>query len=345
MDESTAQQTPFLPGASSSVERRRSSSLEGHVLRSATSTKGRFRFVPSASHGHTLNFKSNQTGLVVAYAREGCALLDPQLFCLLAAEAILPQAVQFVARLQPFERVHADWCHIPEVGEVLVIVDAASGWIECSLHQARTTANVIDSLSVVFSRFCVPKTLVTDNGAEFTSREMSHFCACNDIAKTENPPYHPQSIGAAERSVQTIKNGMKAWRIDVAYVSFREYEKNLVHEEIAPSSSCLLLATRGEDTGSFSQPVHLRSRDGTLRRVSFLLERGSNTSWVLYNINKLQLAHRDQLSHRPTSTPISSPRKELENDTDATLPMVDTSDTQAGSSAPSRIFSPPAVNE
>ena len=70
----------------------------------------------------------------------------------------------------PFERVHADWCHVPEVGEVLVMVDAASGWIECSLPQARTSSNVFESLSAVFSRFGVPKTLVTDNGAEFTSR-------------------------------------------------------------------------------------------------------------------------------------------------------------------------------
>ena len=125
----------------------------------------------------------------------------------------------------PFERVHADWCYVPGVGEVLVMVDAASGWIECSLPQARTSSNVIESLSAVFSRFGVPKTLVTDNAAEFTSREMNHFCTCNGITKKESPPYHPSSNGAAERSVQTVKNGMKAWRLEVAHVSFREYMK------------------------------------------------------------------------------------------------------------------------
>ena len=128
----------------------------------------------------------------------------------------------------PFERLHADWCHIPEVGEVLVMVDAASGWIECSLPQARTSSNVIESLSAVFSRFGVPKTLVTDNGAEFTSREMNNFCCNNGITKMESPPYHPQSNGAAERSVQTIKNGLKAWRLEVAHVSFSEYMKRLL---------------------------------------------------------------------------------------------------------------------
>ena len=220
---------------------------------------------------------------------------------------------------------------------MLVMVDAASGWIECSLPQARTSSNVIESLSAVFSRFGVPKTLVTDNGAEFTSREMNQFCTNNGITKMESPPYHPQSNGSAERSVQITKNGMKAWRLEVAHVSFRDYMKRLLLHHRAcfqrsdgrtPAEIVFGRKIRvplARDF-SFSQPIHLKTRGGILRDASYLLERGSNTSWVLDTNNKLRLAHRDQIANRPTSTPMASPTSPNKEDPNATLPMVEPSE-------------------
>lgn len=238
----------------------------------------------------------------------------------------------------PFERIHADWCHIPDVGNLLIVVDAASGWIEASLPQQRTTANVIDSLSAIFSRFGVPKVLVTDNAAEFTSRELNHFCTVNGVVKMESPPHHQQSNGAAERGVQSIKNGMKAWRLDVAHVSFKEYLKRLLLHHRAcfkrPDGRTPAEIVFGRKIRvplsrdfTFSQPVHLKGRDGALQDASFLLARGSNTSWVLDAKNRLRLAHRSQLAERPTSTPVSSPVRVCPSptpeDPDTTLPMTE----------------------
>ncbi len=31
---------------------------------------------------------------------------------------------------KPFERIHMDWAHVKNVGEVLVIVDAGAGWFQ-----------------------------------------------------------------------------------------------------------------------------------------------------------------------------------------------------------------------
>jgi transposase InsO family protein len=236
----------------------------------------------------------------------------------------------FVKQLNPwpassiFERVHADWCHVPGVGDVLVIVDSSSGWIECSLPQSRTSSNVIDSLSAVFSRFGVPRLLVTDNAAEFTSQELNHFCRVNGISKMESPPYHPESNGVAERGVQTVKNGLKAWRLDTTHMPFKEFLKRLLLHHRAcfqrPDGRTPAEIVFGRKIRvplsrdfSFSQPVRYKSRIGT-REASFLLERGSNTSWVLDDVtNQLRLAHRDQLAQRPSpsleSTPISSPVK------------------------------------
>ena len=127
-----------------------------------------------------------------------------------------------------FQRLHADWCYIPDVGNILVVVDSASGWIECSLPMLRTTHNVIDTLSTIFCRFGVPKVLVTDNAAEFTSNELNEFCRKNGISKMESPPYHPQSNGVAERGVQTVKNGLKAWKLDTSHMSFKDFLKRLL---------------------------------------------------------------------------------------------------------------------
>ena len=53
----------------------------------------------------------------------------------------------------------------------------------------------------------------------------------------------------------------------------------------------------------FSQPIAYKSRGGSLRDGTFLLERGSNTSWVLdEETDRLRLAHHDQISNRPSPT-------------------------------------------
>lgn len=234
-----------------------------------------------------------------------------------------------------------DWCHIPYVGNLLIIVDAASAWIECSLPQQRTTANVVDSLSAVFTRFGVPRFLVSDNAAELTSHERNHFCSVNGIAKVESSLYHAESNGAAERSVQTIKNGFKAWRFDIAHVTFKEYLKRLLLHHRAcfqradgrtPAEIVFgrKISVPLSRDFSFSMPVHLKGRDGVLQPAVFLLDRGSKTSWVLDANKRLRSAQRRQLAERRTSTPLSGPSAVAcspalipEDPNETTLPMVE----------------------
>ena len=259
-----------------------------------------------------------------------------------------------------FERIHADWCHIPDVGNILVIVDSASGWIECSHPQARTTSNVNDTLTSVFSRFGVPKYLVTDNAPEFVSKELNDFCRNNAITKMESPPYHPQSNGPAERGVQTIKKGMKAWSLDTSHLSFKDYMKRLLlhHRaccqrldgrtpaEIVYSRKIRVPLSRNF---LFSQPISYKTRGGSLRDGTFLLERGSNTSWVLDDeTDRLRLAHHDQISNRPIprtpspamgASPDASPALEFAANPPApaypsATPMASTPKSRATPSAP-----------
>ena len=57
---------------------------------------------------------------------------------------------------KPWEHIHIDWMYKPEHDEILIIADAASGWIEAFPCPDRPTHSVIKSLCTVSSRFGVP---------------------------------------------------------------------------------------------------------------------------------------------------------------------------------------------
>ena len=61
----------------------------------------------------------------------------------------------------------------------------------------------------MFATYGLPRTLVTDNGAQFTSSEFESFLSNNGIRHIKTSPYHPASNGLAERAVQVFKETMK----------------------------------------------------------------------------------------------------------------------------------------
>ena len=70
---------------------------------------------------------------------------------------------------QPWERVHVDWAQHSIFGNILIIVDSCSSWIEVVQCTDRSTATVQRCLLEIFSQFGVPRTLVSDNGPEFVA--------------------------------------------------------------------------------------------------------------------------------------------------------------------------------
>ncbi|KAK5978530.1 Integrase catalytic domain-containing protein [Trichostrongylus colubriformis] len=68
-----------------------------------------------------------------------------------------------------------------------------------------TAEKTIMVLKEVFSRNGLPEQLVSDNGPPFTSAEFREYCCKRGIQQIFAPPYHPNSNGEAERSVQTFK--------------------------------------------------------------------------------------------------------------------------------------------
>lgn len=67
---------------------------------------------------------------------------------------------------------------------------------------AVTTGEAIRS---VFAAYGLPRVVVTDNGPQFRLHEFECFVKENGFSHPLTPPYHPQSNGAVEKSVQTKK--------------------------------------------------------------------------------------------------------------------------------------------
>lgn len=68
---------------------------------------------------------------------------------------------------------------------------------------------LITKLKELFSRFGIPKTIVSDNDVKIKSNEFKQFCEMNGIRYVTSPIYHPSSNGQAENSVKTCKKMIK----------------------------------------------------------------------------------------------------------------------------------------
>ena len=109
---------------------------------------------------------------------------------------------------KPWSRIHVDHTG-PILGKtLLIIVDAYSKWIEVHIVPSTTSSAAIEKPQVTFTTHGLPKTLVSDYGPAFVSREFEEFMRRNGIKHLTTAPYHP-SNSLAERAVQAVKDGLE----------------------------------------------------------------------------------------------------------------------------------------
>lgn len=109
----------------------------------------------------------------------------------------------------PWYRIHIDFAGPFEDKMFLVAVDAHSKWPEVAIMKSTTSEKTVEELGEMFSRFGAPVQLVSDNGPQLVSKEMSDFLQANGVQHIKSAPYHPASNGLAERFVQTLKHALK----------------------------------------------------------------------------------------------------------------------------------------
>lgn len=243
-------------------------------------------------------------------------------------QTIRPELSRTVDRwptASPFQRIHIDWASIPDVGNVLIIVDSGSGWIEAFRCRDRTCETVIKCLRVDFTRFGVPELVVSDNAQEFVSGELTTWLNAIGTHKMETPPYFPRANGSAERAVQTVKRAMACWK-DTRQDFDAFLQRVLFSHRIASSSRGRSPAEivfgrtlRAPVVSPFSQGqtlIYKPTSKSIPTKVQFLMSKGKNTSWVmnfreepqviLASNNQLAFSnHTDHSTQNQTDTPIT----------------------------------------
>ncbi|KAK3743868.1 hypothetical protein QZH41_016473 [Actinostola sp. cb2023] len=110
---------------------------------------------------------------------------------------------------EPWKRLHMDYAG-PFMGKMLfIVVDAHSKWVEAEIMNSTTSSATISKLRSMFATHGLPEVLVSDNASNFVSSEMEEFLSQNGVVHITSAPYHPSTNGLAERTVQTIKEGLK----------------------------------------------------------------------------------------------------------------------------------------
>ncbi len=219
---------------------------------------------------------------------------------------------------KPFERMHMDFGYIKDVGNLLVIVDAASGWIEAFICKDRSSQSVIRCLRTIFCRFGVPEVLVSDNAQEFVSPELNQWVAAQGIRKMESPIYFPRANGLVERAVQTVKKGAAAWKLNKTHIDFNSFlQKLLLHHRCStysrgksPAEIVFGRTIRLPIISSFEQGQPIGFQVATGRSVepsTYLMTKGTNTSWILRG-EDLVMVSNNQIS--PLANDIRSVRDE-----------------------------------
>lgn len=98
---------------------------------------------------------------------------------------------------------------LPSTDYLLVAVDYFSRYKEIKICRSITSADIINHLKDIFSRFGNPATITADNGKQFTSAEFKAFCTERNIKLYNTIPYWPQQNGEVERQNRDILKRLK----------------------------------------------------------------------------------------------------------------------------------------
>ena len=212
------------------------------------------------------------------------------------------------AETMPWTRLHIDWAHCRHAGDILIIADSYSGWLEALICSNRTTMTVINALRSVFARFGVPLTLVSDNAPEYTSGDLKSWLASIGCELIHTPEYHPQSNGLAERMVRVVKDAMKCYNASKCTIHAFVHRLLFVHRNTVlrdGKTPAEILTGRKVRCPIISQYqpmqqlLYKQHQAASPTPVRFLFRQGNNTNLVAHPNNRTVLAHDAQLAAQP----------------------------------------------
>ena len=206
----------------------------------------------------------------------------------------------------PWERLHMDWIYEAEHGNILIIAEAGSGWLEAFPCTDRSTRNVVRCLRTIFSRFGIPYTVVSDNGKEFVSKDLKDWLAAQGCKKIDTPLYSPRSNGLAERAVQTLKRSLKFYNKDIGYSMTTYIDKVLFSHRNSsnargdtPAKLTLGKNLRNPVVGFYEvgeKVMYKSTSNHEPKELPYIIRKGRNTAW-LHDSNRTILVVTDKSHH------------------------------------------------
>ncbi|XP_075726234.1 uncharacterized protein LOC142767871 [Rhipicephalus microplus] len=115
----------------------------------------------------------------------------------------------------PFKRVAIDIVGPirPPSGQgnhyILTLVDCATRYPEAVALPGIETERVAEALVEMFSRFGVPREILSDRGSNFTSELMKEVARLLSVRQLHTTPYHPMANGMVEKFNGTLKTMLK----------------------------------------------------------------------------------------------------------------------------------------
>lgn len=89
---------------------------------------------------------------------------------------------------------------------ILVAVDYVSKWVEVVALPSNNTKVVVNFVRKnIFSRFGVPRAIISDGGTHFCNRQFDTFLGKYGVTHRVVTPYHPQTSGQVELSNRVLK--------------------------------------------------------------------------------------------------------------------------------------------
>ena len=106
-----------------------------------------------------------------------------------------------------WEKIGVDFFEFRSV-KYLILADYYSRFPIVRRMRSTTAAATIDVLKQVFSEHGIPKTLMSDNGPQFTSKEFKDFACKYNFTCAHSSPRYSQSNGLIEKMVGTVTQCM-----------------------------------------------------------------------------------------------------------------------------------------
>ena len=133
----------------------------------------------------------------------------------------------------PFENVQVDIVGpLPRTSKgneyIVTLVDLATRFVHAVALRSVSAKAIVKVLVDFFSFVGLPQKVQTDGASYFVGKVFSSFLASQGINHSVSSPYHPESLGALERSHRTLKSRLvkrglengKSWDEDLPYALF-----------------------------------------------------------------------------------------------------------------------------